>query len=382
MEFIAIIPIIFLLIWLQNRIYKKHAFQGLEYDCRLSTDKAFEGDEIELIETISNKKWLPLPWLKAEITASSWLDFAGAQSVVSDQSRFVPSFFMVKSYQKVVRKWKVTCLKRGEFGIQSIVLVSSDLLGFSSMSSPTGITAHITVLPRPIGEEDLGVTPRYTSGDIVVKRHLIDDPFYISGVREYTERDPMNRIHWAATAKEQKIMVYNNDYTSRQSVTVVLNMQSRYYERADVIDKEVMENAIRVCAGIFDNTLSTGMPLRFMANAATVPGSREPTVTQESWGSEYVDSLLQVLAKLQLQCTNDFSEYLSSVYHDITSTDIVIVTAYVNQAIADFARNKAASGTNVRIFLLGSNNNIGYTVVSDCQVFFLDSYFKKEEDAS
>ena len=61
MEFLAIIPIIFLLIWLQNRIYKKRAFEHLDYECRLSSDKAFEGDEIELIETISNKKWLPSP---------------------------------------------------------------------------------------------------------------------------------------------------------------------------------------------------------------------------------------------------------------------------------------------------------------------------------
>ena len=59
----------------------------------------------------------------------------------------------------------------------------------------------------------------------------------------------MSRIHWPATAVMQQLMVYNNDYTSRQSVTIILNMQSRASEHMEVVDADRMENAIRVCAG-------------------------------------------------------------------------------------------------------------------------------------
>ncbi len=97
----------------------------------------------------------------------------------------------------------------------------------------------------------------------MVSRQLLDDPFYISGVREYTGHEPMSRIHWLASAVQQELMVYNNDYTSRQSVTIILNMQSRQFEHLEVVDEDRMENGIRLCAGLFKTTLS-GMPMRFM----------------------------------------------------------------------------------------------------------------------
>ena len=64
MEFIALLIVIFVAVWIQNRLYKKMAFRDLEYECRLSKTEVFEGEELELIEVVTNNTWLPLPWLK------------------------------------------------------------------------------------------------------------------------------------------------------------------------------------------------------------------------------------------------------------------------------------------------------------------------------
>ena len=354
MEFLAVGVAILVIFALQNYLYKKYAFSGLEYHCALSTTQACEGDEIELIEEIRNKKWLPLPWFKSEITTSRWLDFAGAQSVVSDQTRFVPSFFMLRSHQRVVRRWKVTCLKRGEFSIDQVVLVTTDLLGFSALSMAGESGARILVLPKPLGEDEIAVSPRYITGDIMVRRQLVADPFYISGVREYTGREPMNLIHWNATAREQQLMVFQNDFTSRQSVTVLLNMQSTEYEQHEVTRRELIENAIRLCAGLFDSTLAAGMPLRFMCNGTVTRGSREAVSTAEYWGREHVEGLLQILARLQLHSTEDFAVYLDGIFSEVTSTDIIIVTAYMSEGLLDFASRKEQAGTNVKFLTLGA----------------------------
>ena len=352
MEVMALALICGLAIWLQNYIYRKNAFRGLKYRCYLSQDQVFEGEEIELIEEIENRKWLPLPWFKSEITASRWLEFAGAQSQVTDRQRFVPSFFMLKSYQKVSRRWKVKCLRRGEYAVEQIVLVTTDLLGNLTLSQGAEAGAKVLVLPRPLEEDEIRVTPRSYTGDIIVRRSLIEDPFSIAGVREYSQFEPMNRIHWAATAREQKLMVYNNDSTSRQNVTIILNMQSREFEQFKTIDEEVMENAIRVCAGLFQSTLVSGMPLRFITNAAT-DDSRTTIATNEFWGPEHVESLWQLLARLRLKSTEDFPIFLSDNYHSITSTDIVIVTAYLSERILEFVYRKQAEGVRLRVILLG-----------------------------
>ena len=125
MEFVMILLIICAVVWAEGQFYRKNAFDKLEYRCFFSKDEAMEGDEIELVEEVSNGKFLPLPWLKAEISTSRWLDFAGSQSLVTEDSRFVPSFFMMKSRHRVVRRWKVKCLKRGEYHLDTVVLIAT-----------------------------------------------------------------------------------------------------------------------------------------------------------------------------------------------------------------------------------------------------------------
>lgn len=134
MELLVLAVVIIAVALLQNYLYKHYAFSSLQYHCEFSKMQVREGDEIELVETISNKKLLPLPWLKAEISTSKWLEFSELQSVVTDKTRFVSSFFMMKSYRKVTRVWKVKCLKRGVFSIDRVILVATDLIGMQSFS--------------------------------------------------------------------------------------------------------------------------------------------------------------------------------------------------------------------------------------------------------
>lgn len=376
MEFLALIIVVGAILILQSVIFKKCSFRNLDYTCELSTDEAEEGDNIELIETVVNKKWLPIPWLKAEITTSKWLDFAGAQSVITDQSRFVPSFFMVKSYQKVQRKWKVTCLKRGVFDLQKIVLVSTDLLGGATLSHPTEVDSQITVLPKTLDLDELFLSPKYLSGDTVVKRHLLEDPFYFAGVREYTERDPMNKIHWLATAKQQKIMVHQNDYTSRQSFAVILNMQSMPYEVGKTVYEETVENGIRVCASLFENTISDQIPVCFFSNT-TIDGEND-VISTEAWGEEHVMELRRLLAHLSLKSTQPFGEFLNMIYDSVSSTDIILVSAYLSEEIIEFMRNKEYSGVHVTLYLTGFVSS--GELPDDCEIYCLADHFREKEE--
>ena len=150
MEILVLFLVMLALVAAQSIVYKKLSFKGLRYHCEFNTDEVFEGTEIFLTETVENQKWLPLPWFKSEITTSKWLDFAGAQSVVTYHTRFVPSFFLVKGHKKVTRRWNVVCIRRGVFSIENVMLVSTDLLGSRTVSRPAPAGASVTVLPKPL----------------------------------------------------------------------------------------------------------------------------------------------------------------------------------------------------------------------------------------
>lgn len=348
MEFIFIIVLVFIVVKLEIFIFKKNSFKNFEYRCYFEKNEVMEGDEVDLIEVVENHKMMPLPWLKSEITSSKWLDFAGAQSIVTDETRFVPSFFMLKSYHKTTRRWHVKCLKRGVYPIDKVVVVTTDLFGSYNHSNVYNVNTSLTVLPAPADLTNDFESAQNLGGDVIVRRNYIDDPFYRAGVREYTPRDPLSRIHWLATAKANTLMVHNNQYTADQDLLVILNVQSREYENYLVIDKEKVENGIKICAGFFEDTIISGIPVRFAANAS-LEDNRNPIISNSFHGDEHIADLMQTLAHIPLKSSDAFSVFLDGPCRELSASDIVIVTPYISDFIFDFAKDKMDSGSRVKI---------------------------------
>ena len=85
-----------MIFYIQLNIYRKHCFKSLDYKCYFNKSEAVEGDEIEFTEEILNRKHLPLPVFKSELTVSSTLEFADTHSSVTDKSRFVTAYLILK----------------------------------------------------------------------------------------------------------------------------------------------------------------------------------------------------------------------------------------------------------------------------------------------
>lgn len=330
-------------------LYKRQWDHDLHYECTFSTDEAYEGDEVELIETVINGKMLPLTWAKAEISASRWLQFAGSQSIIAGDTRFVPSFFVLKGHHRTVRRWKVRCMRRGIYCIDKTVLVTTDLLGLQTFSLPVELNARLTVLPRPQEGSEHFFSPNGLSGDIIIRRRLLTDPFFVNGIREYTPYDSANRIHWPATAKMDQIMVRSNDCTSDQSVTILMNMQTRSEEGATITDSEDIEQEIRAAATAVAETAGSGFPTRLIANGGGLNGT--PTVTGTGAGEDYALDLLRVLAQLSVSKSENFAAYTDRMRHTFLSTDLILISAYLDDAVLAYAREQQELGTCVRFLL-------------------------------
>jgi len=340
--------------FLQNKLYKGRIFHRLSYRCYFSTDEAYEGDEIELVEEIENRKFLPIPWLRSDFTTSKYLDFAGTRSVITDKDRYVVSFFMLRSYHKVTRRWKVRCTKRGVFSIEKVSLVATDPLGSCVLSRNMAAGASLTVLPNPTLFSDTGYHVRHLTGDVTVRRHLVSDPFTVSGTRPYIPGDPLKLIDWPATARAGSLMVRECAYTTSPSLAVVLNIQSRDFERDAVLDEDNVENAIRTCAGLFYETLKSGVPVEFYCNTSLFgdsgPGSRF-VATKRDFGASHVVELLRLLAKLPLYNCEDFSGWLPKALSQSDCSDTVIVSSYLNEDILSCVRSHPGTQVLVTGFL-------------------------------
>lgn len=358
MEVIALVIIVAVVVILQSVIITKFVPYRLDYKCYFSTEQAHVGDELFLVETIHNRKLLPVLWLKVDIHSSKWLDFAGANSVIAQDDRRVTSNFYVGGYKRITRKWKLRCLKRGIFPIENATLVWGDMLGFDTGSAAVPVGASLTVFPELIDLEKTFVSLNYLQGDTIVKRWVVDDPFLVSGVREYTAADPLNRIHWRATAREGRLMVKKNDFTSQMSLTILLNIQTIEYEMSQVVDRDIAELGIKTAATLIDRSLRMGFPVRFGTNAC-IPPDDDSVFTDRASGREHASMILKLLAGMKLKSRKNFDVFLEDVYSGIGTDDVVIITAYLNGSICYYARQLIKQRNNVRIILLSSSVNVG-----------------------
>ena len=183
--------------------------KNVTYTARFSTSEAMEGETIEIIEEIVNDKGLPVPWVKTELSTSRWLEFAGTQAARASDTRFVPSVFSLRPRQKCTRTRKVVAQKRGNFKLESVSIVATDVLGLVAVSRALQINENIRILPAPYELQQGDLSQEELFGEITARRFICDDPFLISGSREYTGREPMNRIHWNSTARSAQLMVFN-----------------------------------------------------------------------------------------------------------------------------------------------------------------------------
>lgn len=101
MEIAVVLLLLGLVLGGQVLLFSKYLFRNFRYRCSFDRQEVFEGEQIQMVETVMNGKALPIPYLRADIVTSRFLEFADTESSLTDETRFVPSFFMLKGYQKI-----------------------------------------------------------------------------------------------------------------------------------------------------------------------------------------------------------------------------------------------------------------------------------------
>lgn len=96
-----------------RKIYAALWYKNLTVRIDFSKKNAVCGETIELIETVTNKKRLPLPYinLKFQVNRAFRFEDGEENSVVSDNT-YRNDIFSLMMYQKVTRKIPIKCTKR------------------------------------------------------------------------------------------------------------------------------------------------------------------------------------------------------------------------------------------------------------------------------
>jgi uncharacterized protein (DUF58 family) len=157
--------------------------------------RAQVGRSLDEAFVVSNRAFLPKLWL--EIRDESTLPGHRASHVV-------PALGARASYRWYV---ETPCLVRGEFRLGPMTIMSGDPFGLFVSPRRLGATSRVVVYPATVPVTRFEMPMGILSGGDAERRRAQFITTNAAGVREYVTGDSFNRIHWASSARKDRLMV-------------------------------------------------------------------------------------------------------------------------------------------------------------------------------
>jgi uncharacterized protein (DUF58 family) len=353
MSALVLLAVFSALILLQGLLVGKFALRGLTYERRFSETSATEGDEVRLIEVIRNRKFLPVPWVKAESHISPHLHFQSDTDVQISGERYHKSVFYLKPFQQITRTHRVTLEKRGYYRAGSVALEAGDLFGLHTPRVQVDTGAAIEVYPRLLRAQEIPFPSTRWQGDLLVKRWILPDPVWVGGVRPYRAGDERKDIHWRATARAGALQVKVHEKTADPKMLVILNAQMSETQWGDLMEYEqqVVEHMISLTATLCLTALRNGVEAGFAINVP-VDGEDEPAVLPPSRSSAREGELLSAMARLTIRRTRTILKVLDDLCA-FTGTDMLLLSVYDSELLQRKMEQLRLSGNTVALQLIG-----------------------------
>ncbi|TVY10453.1 DUF58 domain-containing protein [Paenibacillus cremeus] len=338
--------------WLFNRFGQR----GLRYERYFSVRSCLPGEQIEMVERISNRKLLPVPWLRLESLIHANLKFERQFNLdISDGVMFQNhrSFFSLMPYMQITRRHHITCLKRGCYRLSTATLTSGDMLGLNRSSQQLTLGGELLVYPQPATLEGIDLPSHSWQGDVTVRRWIVDDPFMISGTREYRWGDPLKGINWKATARSGRLQVHQHDYTAEHRLLIYFNVEDHEKMWSQVNNVPLMEKGIAYAAAFAQLGIERGMETGFGTNAYSIDDPKEPVRVEPMNGAAQLEFLFETMAKLIVARAVPFDTFLEQeVERMVSGMDILILSAYVGEKMIAPIEELRRNGNAVDVFIL------------------------------
>lgn len=285
----------FLLYLLQREAYRKLWLKALYVDISFAKGHIFQGEQGELREMVENRKRLPLSMLKVKFKTNRHLAFGSEKGSSTTDQFYRNDVFRVGGGERVTRTLTFRGERRGYYTIDGVSLVASDLLLTGMFVAEVSAKAAIYVYPKPYDSQEFRRSLTMLNGEVLARRHLLEDPFEYRGIREYQPYDPMRSINWKATAKTGGLKVNQKNYTSLRSVRVFFNIQ----DDGILKKEECVEASIRIVAGICAFFLAQGIQVSCFGNGVDIRTEKPVSIEARS-GNGQMEHIYRALARLDL----------------------------------------------------------------------------------
>lgn len=286
----------YLLFLLQRKVYERLWNRNLYVSVNFSRNVITEGEEGAVVQVIENRKRLPLTMLKVKFQTARNLAFADTPGSVTSDQYYRNEIFQIGGGERITRTLPFTGARRGYCQITNVDLVGTDLFLSSQMIDNAEASTYLYVYPKCYDSREFRVSLQNLNGEILVRRHLLEDPFEYRGIREYQPFDDMRSVNWKATAKSGSLMVNQRNYTAMQTVRVFLNVEDTGIWKKT----EEVEASMQIVMGLSAFFLAQGIKVACYSNGRDIL-TNETLMIGGGAGAGQQDVIAKGLARIALE---------------------------------------------------------------------------------
>ncbi len=316
---------VFLLSRLYLRLRTGH-LHNVEYERTFSELGVYEGEEVELIETIRNRGLFPLLFLDVESYLNPALHVRDYATGKDDSMPVLISRFHLMPYTQIRRRHRLRCVARGRYELQTASIY--DRGGAVPMESH----AELYVYPKVIPMELYRLAVGRMQGEYTALRPLYSDPFSLSGIRDYRFGDTVSHINFKASARvplsgssASPLKVNQRDFCASRRLMIYMDFHLPVGTIMDGEDYERRaEQGLSFCSALMRDAVFSGYAVGFAANCKMPDGAQSIRYAPDSSEAH----LLEMMRALAALLPRDGASFASLLEHDIadgmSDTEVVI----------------------------------------------------------
>src|SRR5215470_8095564 len=245
-----------------SRFLARSWINNLEATRDFNRTEAEVGQKIAFVITVENHGGLPVAWALVE-------DMLPRGAIVSRPPRIEVkghrlAVVMLRPYGRKTLNYQLHFAMRGYYQVGPMVLETGDLFGlhrrFRIVTEPVYIMVYPKVVPLP----GYDLASRRPIGEIRLTHRLFEDPTRIAGVRAYQAGDPLNRVHWSATARTGVLHSKVYDASTIAGATVVLDFHRDSYPARNEPGRS--ELAVTTAVALANAVSLMGQPIGLITN--------------------------------------------------------------------------------------------------------------------
>lgn len=236
------------------------------------------GDTVTVGVNVKNSGWLPVIWVLVE-------DVLPRKSLLFQPPALGLYGYRVKLALLGGRKgmmlvYRLACNRRGYYQIGPVVLETGDLFGLHRRYRVAAEPQFLLVYPQITPLEGYDVSSKRPIGEVRMSYRLYEDPTRISGVRQYEAGDPMNRVHWRATARTGILHSKVYEPSTVAGATILLDFHKASHDMRH--EPHRSELAVTCAASVAHAVYEMGQQVGLITNGRDAADR----VRQEGWAHD------------------------------------------------------------------------------------------------